>query len=165
MSTTFGHFQYTTLFCIALTCISSDASNVHFTLHHNSLANTDVWGVSSSVESGLPSTSSLYNSLMRHLLLNLRGPRDCPSSVVPSSVASSSVRACGTSLVRWMALQCANRTSSSSGQPRQASEALGSLLHVRCRHRSAKSTAVSSKTFLFQVTHIYLFCGSVTLST
>ena len=71
------------------------------------------------------------------------------------------------SLVRWMALQCANRTASSSGQ--QASEAhcsrLGSLLYVRCRHRSAKSTAVSSKTFLFQVTHIYLFCGSATLST
>ena len=98
-----------------------------------------------------------------YLLLNLRSPRDCPSSVVPSSVASSSVRACGTSLVRWMALQCANRTASSSGQ--QASEALGSLLYVRCRHRSAKSTAISSKTFIFQVTHIYLFCGSVTLST
>ena len=35
---------------------------------------------------------------------------------------------------------------------------LGSLLYVRCRHRSAKSTAVSNKTFLFQVTNIYLFC-------
>ena len=42
---------------------------------------------------------------------------------------------------------------------------LGSLLYVRCRHRSAMSTAVSNKTFLFQVTNIYLFCGSVTLST
>ena len=42
---------------------------------------------------------------------------------------------------------------------------LGSLLYVRCLHRSAKSTAVSNKTFLFQVTNIYLFCGSVTLST
>ena len=46
---------------------------------------------------------------------------------------------------------------------------LGSLLYVRCRHRSAKSTAVSNKTFIFQVglTNIlfYLFCGSVTLST
>ena len=42
---------------------------------------------------------------------------------------------------------------------------LGSLLYVRCRHRSAKSTAVSNKTFLFQVTNIYLFCGSVMLST
>ena len=42
---------------------------------------------------------------------------------------------------------------------------LGSLLYVRCRHRSAKSTAVSNKTFLFQVTNIYLFCGSVKLST
>ena len=42
---------------------------------------------------------------------------------------------------------------------------LGSLLYVRCRHCSAKSTAVSNKTFLFQVTNIYLFCGSVTLST
>ena len=38
---------------------------------------------------------------------------------------------------------------------------LGSLLYVKCRHRSAKSTAVSNKTFLFQVTNIYLFCGSV----
>ena len=42
---------------------------------------------------------------------------------------------------------------------------LGSLLYVRCRHGSAKSTAVSNKTFLFQLTNIYLFCGSVTLST
>ena len=42
---------------------------------------------------------------------------------------------------------------------------LGSLLYVRCRHRSAKSTVVSNKTFLFQVTNIYLFWGSVTLST
>ena len=42
---------------------------------------------------------------------------------------------------------------------------LGSLLYVRCCHRSAKSTAVSNKKFLFQVTNIYLFCGSVTLST
>ena len=42
---------------------------------------------------------------------------------------------------------------------------LGSLLYVRCRHRSAKSTAVSNKTFIFQVTNIYLFCGSVALST
>ena len=42
---------------------------------------------------------------------------------------------------------------------------LGSLLYVRCRHRSAKSTTVSNKTFLFHVTNIYLFCGSVTLST
>ena len=42
---------------------------------------------------------------------------------------------------------------------------LGSLLYVRCRHRSAKSTANSNKTFLFHVTNIYLFCGSVTLST
>ena len=42
---------------------------------------------------------------------------------------------------------------------------LGSLLYVRCRHRSAKSTAISNKTFLFQVTNIYLFCRSVTLST
>ncbi len=42
---------------------------------------------------------------------------------------------------------------------------LGSLLYVRCRHRSVKSTAVSNKTFLFQLTNIYLFWGSVTLST
>ena len=42
---------------------------------------------------------------------------------------------------------------------------LGSLLYVRCRHRSVKSTAISNKTFLFQLTNIYLFLGSVTLST
>ena len=42
---------------------------------------------------------------------------------------------------------------------------LRSLLYVRCRHRSVKSTAVSNKTFLFQLTNIYLFLGSVTLST
>ena len=42
-STTFGHFQYTTLFCITLTCNSSDATNFLFTLHHNSLANAEVW--------------------------------------------------------------------------------------------------------------------------
>ena len=70
-----------------------------------------------------------------------------------------SARACGTSLVRWMALQCANRTAS------RLAKRTGSLLYVRCCHRSAKSTAISNKTFLFQVTHIYLFCGSVTLST
>ena len=32
---------------------------------------------------------------------------------------------------------------------------LGSLLYVRCRHRSAKSTAVSNKTFLFQVRPLF----------
>ena len=42
---------------------------------------------------------------------------------------------------------------------------LGSLLYVRCCHRSVKSTAVSNKTFHFQLTNIYLFWGSVTLST
>ena len=36
---------------------------------------------------------------------------------------------------------------------------LGSLLYVRYRHRSVKSTAVSSKTFIFQLTNIYLFWG------
>ena len=40
---------------------------------------------------------------LTNLLLNLRSPRD---------YVGSSVRACGTSLVRWMALQCANRTAS-----------------------------------------------------
>ena len=39
---------------------------------------------------------------------------------------------------------------------------LGSLLPVRCPYGSAKSTAVSNKTFILQVTNIYLFCGSVT---
>ena len=59
-----------------LTCISSDATNVPFTLHHNSLLKFG--GVSSwSVESGLPSTSSLSNSLM-HKSLN------SPSDVSPS---------------------------------------------------------------------------------
>ena len=29
--------------CITLTCILSDATNVPFTLHHNSLANAEVW--------------------------------------------------------------------------------------------------------------------------
>ena len=42
---------------------------------------------------------------------------------------------------------------------------LGSLLYVRCRHRSVKNTVVSNKTFLFQLTNIYLFWGNVTLST
>ncbi len=42
---------------------------------------------------------------------------------------------------------------------------IGSLLYVRCRHWSEKSTAGSNKTFLFQLTNIYLFWGSVTLST
>ena len=129
----------------------------------------------------------------------------------------SSVRACGTSLVRWMALQCTKRTASrlalqcaalkrharrlalQCASVREAHCApatgiyikkiarlvtfeslkwkysfatnsalfmkLGSLLYVRCRHRSAKSTAVSNKKFIFQLTNIYLFCGSVTLST
>ena len=34
--------RYTPLFCIALTCISSDVANVCFTMHHNSLANAEV---------------------------------------------------------------------------------------------------------------------------
>ena len=38
-----------------------------------------------------------------NLLLKLRSPRD---------YVGSSVRACGTSLVLWMALLCANRTAS-----------------------------------------------------
>ena len=42
---------------------------------------------------------------------------------------------------------------------------VGSLTYVRCRHRAVKSTAVSNKTFIFQLTNIYLFWGSVTLST
>ena len=42
---------------------------------------------------------------------------------------------------------------------------LGSLLYATCRHRSVRSTAVSNKTFLFQLTNNYLFWGSVTLST
>ena len=45
------------------------------------------------------------------LLLNLRSPSDCGScrrAVVPS--CRRAVRACGTSLVRWMALQCAKHT-------------------------------------------------------
>ena len=39
------------------------------------------------------------------LLLNLRSPRDCGSC----HACRRAVRACGTSLVRWMALQCALR--------------------------------------------------------
>ena len=91
---------------------------------------------------------------LANLLLNLRSPRDY---VIRSSVHHA-VRpsfACGTSLVHWMALQCANALPAGEAH----------CLYVRCRHRSSKSTAVSNKTFLFQVTHIYLFCGSVTLST
>ena len=38
-----------------------------------------------------------------NILLNLRSPRDCGS-------CRRAVRACGTSLVRWMAFQCAKRT-------------------------------------------------------
>ena len=38
-----------------------------------------------------------------YLLLNLRSQRDCGS-------CRRAVRACGTSLVRWMALQCTKRT-------------------------------------------------------
>ena len=41
------------------------------------------------------------NDSEKYLLLKLRSPCD---------YVGSSVRACGTSLVRWMALQCANRT-------------------------------------------------------
>ena len=44
-----------------------------------------------------------YKTIIYNLLLNLRSPRDCGS-------CRRAVRACGTSLVRWMALQCAKRT-------------------------------------------------------
>ena len=70
MSTTFGHFQYTTLFCITLTCIS------HRTTIHRPMLKFG--GVSSTVESGLPSTSSLSNSLMRK---SLNSPSDVPPSI------------------------------------------------------------------------------------
>ena len=111
-------------------------------------------------------------------------------------VLRSFVRACGTSLVREMALQCTKRTASrlalqcaalkrharrlalqcASVREAHCAQAtvarlvtfeslkwkysfatnsalfmkLGSLLYVRCRHRSAKSTAVSNKTFFSQ---------------
>ena len=45
----------------------------------------------------------IYIYIYIYLLLNLRSPRDCGS-------CRRAVRACGTSLVRWMALQCAKRT-------------------------------------------------------
>ena len=47
--------------------------------------------------------SGKIRARIHHLLLNLRSPRDCGS-------CRGAVRACGTSLVRWMALQCAKRT-------------------------------------------------------
>ena len=113
-----------------------------------------------------------------HLLLNLRSPRDyvrpssCRPFVRPSRrrsrndcIATHSYTIVGSRL--WYFL---SPLDGASVRQQQASEAhwfmkLGSLLYVRCCHRSAKSTAVSNKTFLFQVTHVYLFCGSVTLST
>ena len=98
----------------------------------------------------------------KSIKLNLRSPRDY---VRPPFVRSR--------LWYFLSpLDGASRTASRLVQPYEHSSArsalfmkLGSLLYVRCRHRSAKSTAVSNKTFRFQLTNIYLFCGSVTLST
>ena len=110
-------------------------------------------------------------SVARHLLINLRIPRDYVGlpffrSFTLSPLDGASVReahcaqATVARLVTFESLEiffC----------DQQRIVYLGSLLYlyVRCRHRSVKSTAVLNKTFLFQVTNIYLFCGSVTLST
>ena len=127
-------------------------------------------------------TSRSRPHLIDHLLLNLRSPSDYVGSSVPPFLRS---------FVRsrlWYFLSPLDGASVREAHCTQATVArlvtfeslkwkysfatnstlfmkLGSLLYVRCRHRSAKSTAVSNKTFLFQVTNIYLFCGSVTLST
>ena len=75
--TTFHHFQYTTLFCITLIVFHpmQPMSAPHCTTTHWPMLKFG--GESSSVESGLSSTSSLSNSLM-HKTLN------SPSDVLPS---------------------------------------------------------------------------------
>ena len=114
-----------------------------------------------------------------HVLINLRSPRDYVGLpffrlFVRASVreahceqASTAVRVahCAQATVACLVTFESLRWKYSFATNSALFMKLGSLLYVRCRHRSAKSTAVSNKTFLFQVTNIYLFCGSVTLST
>ena len=133
---------------------------------------------------GLAKKMSILDIYNQNLLINLRSPRDY---VGPPFVRSFTLRQLDGVSVREAHCEQAS-TAVREAHCAQATVArlvtfeslkwkysfatnsalfmkLGSLLYVRCRHRSAKSTAVSNKTFLFQVTNIYLFCGSVTLST
>ena len=126
-------------------------------------------------------TCTVYNN---NLLINLRSPRDYVGPPFVRSFALSlldgaSVREahCEQASTAMREAHCAQATVArlvtfeslkwkySFATNSALFMKLGSLLYLRCRHRSAKSTAVSNKTFLFQVTNIYLFCGSVTLST
>ena len=71
---------YTIIFWITLTCISSDATNVRFTLDDNSLVNAEVWRCIFICRVRLTiSTSSLSNSLMRKS--KIHHPMFCPASV------------------------------------------------------------------------------------
>ena len=122
-----------------------------------------------------PQSQYLY-----HLLINLRSPRDYvgpPFVLSPLDGASVREAHCEQASTAVREAHCAQATVArlvtfeslkwkySFATNSALFMKIGSLLYVRCRHRSAKSTAVSNKTFLFQVTNIYLFCGSVTLST
>ena len=132
--------------------------------------------------SSIPCVLCLY----MHLLLNLRSPRDYVGSSVRSRLwyflgplDGASVREahCEQASTAEREAQCAQATVArlvtfeslkwkySFATNSALFMKLGSLLYVRCCHRSAKSIAVSNKIFIFQVTNIYLFCGIVTLST
>ena len=65
-----------------------------------------------------------------YLLLNLRNPRDYvgPSFVVRRRV----VRACGTSLVRWMALQCALQCAALKRHARRLALQCASVREAHC---------------------------------
>ena len=109
------------------------------------------------------------NRLVYNLLINLRSPRDYVGlpffrSFALSPLDGASVHETQAAVARLVTFESLKWKYSFATNSALFMK-LGSLLYVRCRHRSAKSTAVSNKTFLFQVTNIYLFCGSVTLST
>ena len=99
-----------------------------------------------------------------HLLINLRSPRDYVG--LPFFREAHCAQATVARLVTFVSLKWKYSFALLKWKYSFALfMKLGSLLYLRCRHRSAKSTAVSNKAFLFQVTNIYLFCGSVTPST
>ena len=75
----------------------------------------------------------------------LRSPRDYVGRV--------SVRACGTSLVRWMALQCTKRTARRLALQCAALKRHARRLALRCASvreaHSAQATGIYIKTFAF----------------
>ena len=75
---------------------------------------------------------SHYNFPNANLLLNLRSPRDCGSS------CRRAVRACGTSLVRWMALQCAQASTAVRRTEAPCAQASTAVREAHCAQANGR---------------------------